>query len=207
MKDDPFLQNNKDINKHHKHKLKASAVTSKKVDIRWVLLLTFTSCGLSILLTYLSSISLGSVSYFLAFMILVLFIAVGVGFDIVGIAAASATEAPFHSMASRKVTGSMEALILIRRADKVSCFCNDVVGDISGIISGTTSAVIVTRLASDLSLNNIALQLVFSGIVAGLTVGGKAAGKSLALNRNTQIIYMCGRVLHLFRRMNPRRRK
>lgn len=53
---------------------------------------------------------------------------------------------PFHSMAAHREKGAKEALMLLRSASRVSSVCNDVVGDICGIVSGSTAAVIVTRL-------------------------------------------------------------
>ena len=51
-----------------------------------------------------------------------------------------------NAMASRKVPEAMEALHLIRNANRVSSFCNDVIGDICGVISGSASAVIAARV-------------------------------------------------------------
>ena len=39
--------------------------------------------------------------------------------------------------------------MLIRNAGKVSSFCNDVIGDISGVISGTASALIVFNITKE----------------------------------------------------------
>jgi hypothetical protein len=76
-------------------------------------------------------------------------------FDIIGVAVTAADERPFHSMAAHKEKGAAEALYLLHNASHVSSFCNDVVGDICGIVSGTTAAVIVSRLQSALNVHSL----------------------------------------------------
>ncbi|NLG52454.1 MAG: hypothetical protein GX541_00550 [Clostridiales bacterium] len=151
---------------------------------------------LSVLFTVISDTALKGVGYIAAFLILGAFILVGIIFDILGVAATSASEKPFHAMASRRVNGSKEALWLIRNAEKVSSFCNDVVGDISGIISGSVAAIIVARFDSD----SIIYPLILTGMVAGLTVGGKALGKGFALSYNSRILYVAGKIINIFKK-------
>ena len=88
------------------------------------------------MLTLASEGALDGAGLPVAFGVLVCFIGLGIVFDIIGVAVTAADERPFHSMAAHKTPGAREALGLIRRANKVSSFCNDVVGDICGIISG-----------------------------------------------------------------------
>lgn len=139
-----------------------------------------------------------------AFVILLVIILVGIIFDVVGMAVASADEKPFHSMAAKKVPGAQEAIRLLRNAERVSSICNDVVGDICGVVSGSASATIAAQVirSFDFSWPQI-VTLLMSALAAGLTVGGKAIGKSVAINSCTEIVHMVGRtaytVNHLFR--------
>ncbi|MDL2289079.1 hypothetical protein LJC32_06890 [Oscillospiraceae bacterium OttesenSCG-928-F05] len=174
--------------------------------MRWALRLFFITIAISAAFSLISSKALDGVGIAVAFCVLLGFIAVGILFDIVGIAVASADERPFHSMAARKVPGAFEALKLLRGAEKVSSFCNDVVGDIAGIISGTTSAVIVTRLVSAFNFQTLVTQLLVSGVVAGLTVGGKAVGKGIAMGFSTEIVHLVGRVMAAVPRVRRKRR-
>ncbi len=104
-------------------------------------------------------------------------------------------------MAARKTPGAREALNLIRKADKVSSFCNDVVGDICGIISGSTSAVIVVQMQAVFGfLPVVVLSLAVTALTSGLTIGGKALGKSFAIAKSTAVLQLVGRFLHLFSR-------
>ncbi len=132
-----------------------------------------------------------------AVFLLLFFILIGILFDIIGIAVAKAHAAPFHSMSSKKVRGAKGALLLIRNAEKVSNFCNDVIGDIAGIISGGAALTIASKLSSRFSADMFYFVVLLSGIVAAITITGKALGKTLALNKSFEIVHMCGVLLHL----------
>src|SRR5690606_29645414 len=136
---------------------------------------------------------------FLALLAILFIIFIGVIFDIIGIAVAAAEEVPFLSMASKKIKGANQALILIRNASQVSSFCNDVVGDICGILSGSAGTILVAKLViTGKSLDETFLSIVISSLIAALTVGGKAFGKSFAMENSQKILLYVGRVLYLF---------
>ena len=132
-----------------------------------------------------------------AFLILLAIIMVGILFDIIGMAVATADEKPFHSMAARKVSGAQESIALLRNAERVSSICNDVVGDICGVVSGSASATIAAQILAnfDFSWPQV-ISLAMSALAAGLTVGGKAIGKSFAVNSCTAIVHTVGRVIY-----------
>ena len=172
----------------------------KKTNFKWLVKIVLISVAASMVFMFATTKALGQVGYIIAFAVLAVFIIVGIVFDMIGIAAATAAEAPFHSMAAHRERGATEALWLIRNADKVSSFCNDVVGDVSGIVSGATAALIAARLEQGLKTQSILIPLLISGAVTGLTIGGKSAGKTLAFNNSTKIILKAGkllRVLHI----------
>ncbi len=171
---------------------------------RWAIQVFVISVVLSAALSFASGEALEGADLIAAFAVLAAFILLGILFDIIGVAVTAADEKPFHSMAARKVPGAREALGLIRRANKVSSFCNDVVGDICGIISGSTAAVIVLRLQSLLPIRSTALTLAITALVSGLTIGGKALGKTFAITKSTAVLQLVGRVLHLFSRHKKR---
>ena len=165
---------------------------------RWAIQVFFLSVVLSAVLSLASEEALDGAGMALAFVVLACFILLGIVFDIIGVAVTAADERPFHSMAAHRTPGAREALGLIRKANKVSSFCNDVVGDICGIISGSTAAIIVTRLQQALSIRSVAVSLAVTALVSGLTIGGKALGKMFAINKSTAVLQLVGRVLHLF---------
>ena len=165
--------------------------------IRWVVTIffvtVFVSSAISLLSDYIMSIS-GMV---VAFVILLTIIFIGIIFDVIGVAVTSAEEKPFHSMAARKVPGAQDSIRLLRSAERVSSICNDVVGDICGVISGTASATIAVQLAAKVGEDKTMLVgLIMSGLVAGLTVGGKAIGKTFAIDSCTKIVTFVGKFLY-----------
>lgn len=167
---------------------------------KWVVTIFFVSMMLSALLSFASNEVLEGAGLALAFGVLAFFILLGIVFDVIGVAVTAADERPFHSMATRRIPGAREAIDLIRKADKVSSFCNDVVGDICGIVSGTTAAVIVLRIQEALSFRSVLISLAVTAMASALTIGGKAIGKRFAIERSTAVLQLVGRSLHLFSR-------
>lgn len=165
---------------------------------RWAVKVFFMAVVLSAVLGFASDQALDGAGMAAAFIVLLVFILLGIFFDIIGVSVTAADEKPFHSMAARKTPGAKEALGLIRKADRVSSFCNDVVGDICGIITGSTVAVIVVRMQSDFGLPAVATSLLLTALASGLTIGGKAVGKSFAIAKSTRVLQLVGRFLHLF---------
>ena len=163
---------------------------------RWALSAFLMAVGMSALLSFASEAILSQAGLLLALLILTFFIVLGIVFDIIGVAVTAADPKPFHSMAAHKEKGAKEALSLLRNADRVSSVCNDVVGD----ICGATSAVIVARLQSGLSVQSVWISVGVTALVSGLTIGGKAIGKPFAMNQSKQVVYLAGRFLHLFHR-------
>jgi len=129
-------------------------------------------------------------------LVLATIIFVGIVFDIVGVATAAADEAPFHAMAAKKRTGARHAIAVVRHAAQVTSFCNDIVGDVSGTISGSAGAAIVFRImVFRPHLNDALASALMVSLVAALTVGGKAVAKGLAINRANDIVLFVGRLL------------
>ena len=113
----------------------------------------------------------------------------GILFDIIGVSVTTAEESVFHSMNSRKVKGANVAVKFKKNADKVSSFCCDVIGDICGIVSGAAGTTIAAILATTFNFNLLFTGLTVSAIIASLTIGGKAIGKSFAINKSDIILY------------------
>ena len=166
---------------------------------RWVITIFFSTIAISAAISLVSDLVMGRSSMAVAFLILLLIVFIGILFDIVGMAVATADEKPFHAMASRKVRGAKECIMLLRNAERVSSICNDVVGDICGVVSGSASATIAAQVLSsfDFSFASV-VPLVLSSLVAALTVGGKAVGKGVAVRSCTDIVYHAGQVIYFF---------
>ena len=169
----------------------------KRRTRNWVLTIFFATIAISAAISLASDFVMGKSSMIVAFLILLMIVFIGIIFDIVGMAVATADEKPFHAMAARKVTGARECITLLRNAERVSSICNDVVGDICGVVSGSASASIAVQVLQnfELSFDSI-VPLALSSLVAALTVGGKAIGKGIAVNNCTDIVYHAGQVIY-----------
>lgn len=194
--DDGYKRFNGNKVKFRKNPLGSRKAKNKKKDRHWVIFITSFSFILSVFFLFVSDLILQDVSSIVAILVVFFIVLIGILFDIIGIAVTAADEVPFHSMASRKYYGAKKSISLIRNANKVSSICNDVIGDICGIISGTAGAMIVLDIAEGKSpLEKLIYSLLMSGFIAAATVGGKAAGKTLAISNSNYIVYKVGVIL------------
>jgi hypothetical protein len=176
--------------------------------VRWLITIFFLSLAISAVFSFSSQKLLSGASLFGAFVVLFAIIALGIFFDLIGIAVTAAEEKPFHSMAARKVRGSLEAIWLLRNAGKVSSVCNDVVGDICGIISGTAAAVIAVEAYNAVQRPSVrVIQLLLSALVAALTICGKAFCKQIALDNCTSIVHLTARIIYRVKRPFTKKQK
>lgn len=187
-------------------KIKFKNTSNKTNNIKWIITIIIWTFILSILINSASSGLMPSLSIYMAFIILILLIFIGILFDIIGMAVATATDVPFHSMAAKNIKGTSQAIRLIKNSEKVASFCNDVVGDISGIISGSAAAIIVSRIAHS-TVQTTIISLLITAVVAALTVGGKAFGKGLAMRRANAIVYRVALILYYFEKIFKRKGK
>ena len=175
--------------------------------IRWVVTIFFVTILISGTISLISDEVMANSSLAVAFCILLAIIFLGIIFDIIGMAVATADEKPFHSMAARKVPGAHEAIKLLRNAERVSSICNDVVGDICGVVSGSASATIAALILMNVEVGwPRMVSLVMSALVAGLTVGGKAIGKNVAVKSCTSIVHLVGRVIYSMNRITGKKK-
>ena len=175
----------------------AAQKRERQKAVRWVVTIFLVTIVISGTISLLSDLIMSASSMFVAFLILLCIIFVGIIFDIIGMAVATADEKPFHSMAARKVAGAQESIRLLRNAERVSSICNDVVGDICGVVSGSASATIAAQILSSFDMTwPQVVSLAMSALAAGLTVGGKAIGKSFAVESCTEIVFTVGKFLH-----------
>lgn len=170
----------------------------KRVEIPWVVKIILVAFLVSLGFSTLSESLLPNVNLITGIIIVILFVALGILFDIIGVAVTSADITPFNSMSSRKVKASKIAVNLIKNADKVSSFCCDVIGDVCGIISGTASTIVAASIAVTLKIDVFVVALLTTAIVASLTIGGKALGKSFAINKSSIIVFEFAKFLDKF---------
>ena len=168
------------------------------VDKAWVFKVSVISFVISLIMGIVSS-DIEHLNIYLAFAVLIVFISIGVIFDFIGLSVATADEKTFHSMAARRIPAGKKAVNLIKNAEKVSSFCNDVIGDICGVISGATGAVIAVRLFVSVgSTANFIGNLVLTALISTLTIGSKAALKGIGIRYSNDVVRIVAKFLCLF---------
>ncbi len=162
----------------------------------WVIkafILTFFIC---ILISGLSNTIANNSNIWILLIITSIIILIGIIFDIIGTAVLTADEATFHAKASNKINGSKESIKLIKNASHIANFCNDIIGDICGIVSGSMGAMIALYFANKLSINPTITALIISSVISSIMVGGKAIGKNIAVKESDKIIFQVGKILN-----------
>jgi len=190
-----------------KYKEKYSKKASKKpiknkrlVDYKWIVTVTILAFFISLIFSFFSEAIIPNASSIVATIVILLFIGIGILFDMIGIAITVADIKTFNSMATKQVKGAKLAVKLIQNNEKASSFCNDVIGDICGIISGSAGVALSSILSESLNINLFITSLFITAIIAALTIGGKAIGKATAINKSTPILFQFSRVIACFYR-------
>lgn len=184
-----MLKKKNELNKLIEETKKKEKIKKEHVDVKWIITIVLISFIISFSLSFISQITIPNFSLWLGIIVTLLFISLGIVFDIIGVAVTTADEKVFHSMNSRKVKGANVAVRFKKNADKVSSFCCDVIGDICGIISGAAGTTITAILVNKFDFNLFITGLVVAAFIAALTIGGKAMGKSFAINKSDIILY------------------
>jgi len=167
----------------------------KKTKKRIILLITLVTFMLSVVFTLISNIVSDNVGIVIAAIAVMVIVFIGIFFDMIGVAVATANEVPFHSLASKRVKGSKKAISIIRHANVYATFFNDVVGDVCGIVSGAATTAIVIKLLTLYDYNALALSIFFGSFVAAVTVGGKSIGKEIAMNNSDVIVFKIAKII------------
>ncbi|MBQ6135394.1 MAG: hypothetical protein IJI60_03650 [Bacilli bacterium] len=179
---------------------KKEKISKKEVDAKWILKIVSVAFVISFIFSYIANSTIPNLSLAFGILITLLFIFVGITMDVVGVSVTAADEAVFHSMNSRKVRGADLAVKFKKNADKVSTFCCDVIGDVCGVISGAAGTAITVILVTDFHTNLLLTGLIVTAIISSLTIGGKAIGKSIAINKSDIILYGFAKIVSTFYR-------
>ena len=169
-----------------------------KSNYKWVLIVTMLAFIISLVMSLAVMSAFKNVTLLLAIVVTFLFILLGIIFDIIGVSATSSDGVAFHSMSARRVRGGKVGVMLCKNASKVSSICCDVVGDVCGIITGVSGVAIVSLLADKISLDMIYISVIVMSLISALTIGGKALGKYLAINKSTEVLTVVAKFLSIF---------
>lgn len=173
-------------------------IKKEHVDIKWIIQIVLIAFAISFALSFVSEITIPNLSIGFGILVTLLFIFIGILFDIIGVAVTTADEKVFHSMNSRQVKGAKVAVKFKKNADKVASFCNDVIGDICGIVSGAAGTTIAVIVSNNLNVDIFFVSLFVAAVIASLTIGGKAMGKSFAMNKSDIILYEFSKIVSIF---------
>lgn len=173
---------------------------------RWILTVVCLSFGLSVIMSFVTSVFVQSAGLLVALLALIVLVLLGIVSDVVGMAVTSANEQPFIAMASKRITGAKQALQLIRRAERVSSILNDVIGDIVGIVAGSAGSVIAAYLVT-LGFRSAVSAVLVTAFTSAFMIGGKAYGKGIAIAYSDRIVLWVGCLMALFDKRRPKRSK
>ena len=163
---------------------------------------------LSAFISFLTEITSSAGNIVVTVILLLFIVMAGILFDGIGVAVTSCDITPIVSMASRKVYGAKTAMWLVKNNEKVSSVCNDVVGDIISIISGSCGAAIV--IAITVNLNETWqqwLSIGVSALISAVMVGGKAFLKNVAISNSKEFVMFVARIVGVFHPEERRRKK
>lgn len=191
MEIDSFMQNPSDGPSRRK---KEKEKGRKRQMRRWALTVLLVSFLITALLSLASGEIIEGLPMFASILVLVLFVALGIVFDIIGLAVATADVTAFNSMAARRLKTGKKAVWLISNTEKVSSVCNDVIGDIAGRRLRRHRRGHRRALFSE-SASGFWLSLTLTSLIAAVTVGGKALGKQYAVRYNEKIVYWVAKLL------------
>lgn len=167
-------------------------------EYKWMVTIIFLSFGLTFFIGMLTERISDMLPLFVALLTLVFIIALGIIFDILGVAVNVANVKQFHAMAANRVEEARYAVFLCRHSEKVSSVCNDVIGDICGIVSGTIGSGIILRSAALFRhVDFILFSALFTAFISSLTIGGKAYGKHIATESSESITLKMGHFFYI----------
>lgn len=171
-----------------------------KSNVNWIYKVFLLSFILSIVFSGISTIMADKFNTIILVVITILVIAIGIIFDMIGVAVLTSNEANLHAKASKKLKGAKEAISLLKNATKVSSVCNDVIGDICGIVSGSLGAVLTLEIANYFNFSATITTIMVTAVISALTVGCKAIFKEVATKNSDSIVFAVGKILSIFKK-------
>lgn len=184
--------------KYSKEPIKKDKTKKEKRDKKWIIIVTILSFVISFVMALISELIIPNAVISISIFLVLVFIFIGIIFDVIGLATSTADPKIFHSMATKKVKGSKKAIELIKNKDKVASLLNDVIGDICGVVSGSCGLAISITLAELINTNKVLTTVIVTSIISCITIGGKAFGKAIAINNANEIVFDFAKTLNIF---------
>lgn len=198
------MENDKLNKEYEQYKVEIFSTTTKhkaKSNKVWLVQIFFVSLCFSIMFALISELMLANASLALSLFLIVLLVVVSVIFDLIGMAVTACSIRPLLDYKQKGIRGADISIKLVKNADKISCICTDVVGDICSILSGAGGVTISIILISYFpQFNSILMSILISSIIASISVLGKAIGKTYAINNSVKVVLVTGKLLSLFKK-------
>lgn len=192
----------KEAEQYEKHKKQPEEEKKRKPRKKrniWWLKVAVISFFLAGFFSFLSELTASSEHIVVILLLLGFLVLASILFDAIGVAVTSCDDAPIIAMASRKIYGAKTAMWLVKNSSTVASICNDVIGDIFGIISGACAAAIVVKIAMNMEEGwQRWLAIIVAGVVSALTIGGKAFMKNVAIKNSKEFVLFVARLLAVF---------
>ena len=166
----------------------------------WVIKAFILTFFLALIISGISNVIIEKCGFIVLLIITILIVVIGIIADIIGTAVLTADEATFHAKASNKIKGAKESIKLVKNSSNIANFCNDIIGDICGIVSGSMGTMIAIYAATHIDISNTISTLLISSVISSVMVGGKAIGKNIAVNKSDEIIFIVGNILSKFKK-------
>lgn len=164
---------------------------------KWIITTIILTFVLALIFGGVSNLVVDKMNIFVASIMLVIIMIIGIIFDMIGIAIATCDAAPFHAKAAKKIYGAKETIKILKEKEKNTNICNDLLGDICGIVSGSLCALIAIKLSVITKIDIVFLSLILGAVVASITVGAKAAGKTVGIKNSEEILTFVGKIAHI----------
>lgn len=166
----------------------------------WCVKITLITMLLAGFFSFVSEITSSVTSIVATIFLLLFLIVLSIIFDGIAMAVTSSSKQSFSSFVKDKSQLYYKIGIkLIENQERVANICADVIGDIFSIVSGSCSVSIVIELLKTLPSNyEQLLTILISSIVAGITVGGKAFMKKVAIKSANSYLVLTAKIISVF---------
>ena len=171
-----------------------------KNKTKWILTVFILSFILSVIFSGISTAMTENFHTIILVLVILLVIGVGILFDMIGVAVLTCKESNLHAKAAKKMKGAKAAISLIKNSTKVSSICNDVIGDICGIVSGSLGAALTLDIVGVFNASSVIITMLVTATISSLTVGFKAIFKDVAEKNSDAIVYTSGKILSIFKK-------
>lgn len=161
-----------------------------------VIIMTFI---FSIIFNGISNSIIYNANIYIILITLIFIIVISILFDMIGTAVLTSNKRALHSMASKKIKGAKEALIIKKYEVEISNLCLDVLGDICGVLSGSLGALLAVNLINKFNLPSTITIVLVGAFISSVIVGGKALFKKVAIKEGDNVVMNLGKIYHFFR--------